>query len=259
MTGSSWKPASRSHGCRCFDSSQVVAVRLPAGGTGEQREVCLSRPTGTREGTGSDPSPQSRTGVGQGRLRAGPGWPGRAGGREQQDRPVDGVWDPEANLFLSVCNPWTLGTASCKHLGGQRPALWHGHEGSGVGGDAGVKRPPAGQRPVRPRSLCSPVTEILGQLRPEHQGHLRAGDAGLLRGHGRDGHVCQRLHRHDHDQHHGHRVHEHLLLPLRSARAVPRHQGGASAAAGAGGQGVGARRDGPRATWLQSLPHFPLA
>lgn len=211
---------------------------------------------GTREGTGSNPSPRSRTGVGQRRLRggAGPGQAGWAGqGTGEQDRPVDGVWDPEADLFLRICNPWTLGTASCRYIWGQCPASWQGHGGSGVGGDAGVKRPPASQRPVRPRSLCSPVTEILGQLRPEHQSHLRAGDAGLLRGHGRDGHVRQRLRRHDHDQHHGHRVHEHLLLPLRPARAVPRHQGGACAAARAGGQGAGAHRDRPRAARLQSL------
>lgn len=81
-------------------------------------------------------------------------------------------------------------------------------------------------------SLCSPATEVFGQLRPEHQGHLCAGDAGLLHRHGRDGHVRQCLRRHDHDQHHGHRLHEHLLLPLRPAWAVPRQQGGVSSAAG---------------------------
>lgn len=73
----------------------------------------------------------------------------------------------------------------------------------------------------------SPAAEVPGQLRPEHQGHLRAGDAGLLAGHGGDGHVRQRLRGHGHDQHHGRRLHEHLLLPLRPARPVPRHQGGA--------------------------------
>uniref|UniRef100_A0A9L0S1P6 Solute carrier family 45 member 4 n=1 Tax=Equus caballus TaxID=9796 RepID=A0A9L0S1P6_HORSE len=75
------------------------------------------------------------------------------------------------------------------------------------------------------RHLLSPATEVFGQLRPEHQGHLCAGDAGLLHRHGRDGHVRQCLRRHDHDQHHGHRLHEHLLLPLRPAWAVPRQQG----------------------------------
>lgn len=49
------------------------------------------------------------------------GWAGQGAG-EQQDGPADGLWDPEANLFLRICDPWTWGTASCEHVRGQRPA-----------------------------------------------------------------------------------------------------------------------------------------
>lgn len=91
---------------------------------------------------------------------------------------------------------------------------------------------------LSPTLFPSSATEVPGQLRLEHPGHLCAGHSGLLHWHRHHGHFPQRLRGHGHDQHHGHRVHEHLLLPLRSLGPVPRHQGGMYRRAG--------KTDGPR-------------
>uniref|UniRef100_A0A5F9CHU1 Solute carrier family 45 member 4 n=1 Tax=Oryctolagus cuniculus TaxID=9986 RepID=A0A5F9CHU1_RABIT len=73
--------------------------------------------------------------------------------------------------------------------------------------------------------LLSPTAEVPGPLRPQRQGDLRSGHAGLLGGHGHHGHVPHCLRGHGHHQRHGRRLHEHLLLPLRPAGPLPRHQG----------------------------------